>query len=629
MKRNIGTKIVAYAMLTLLIASFGVWGIADYLGVIGSQSQWIARVNGETISRDDALQSYRQTLQQLGVSSLENSQARSLSILDIIVDNLVNEVLIQDEASKLGLSINDDVIREYIMREPQFIDSDTQRFNPQLFSIYLQRIGESESRFVTSLSKRIQKIVMERLNQQNAPPHLSRKLYDWQFEQRRIVFIRPDIPPQSTIEAPDDSVLRDYYTNNPDLFTMPSSRSFQMIRIAASDVMRDIDVGEDKIEERYAEEKDRFFVPAISTVERLVFETEEEARKAFDRLVSESLSFEELADGIGRESENIGQIIKGQSLEVLDEVLFALDKGEVSSPVDIPVGFALFHVLERSPERQKSLSEVRTLIDREIREEAASEIIYQQSIDLEDALASRNNDIVLASEDIGFDLVSLEYVTQNGTHARDGSLFESLPIKALSEAYRLSEGEISAVMDDGAQGYLVVRVTAENPESLRPYDTVVPLVTSAWFYTQRSEKAYQELKRQAQDFRKVSVGRDDLLSLSKHLESPLVSSALFTRNGQKVVREEQPPLPPEHLVSEVFNMELHHILIEKDNTGPILIWLEDVRSPEDNALTQELAGKEWERTTDQVTAQNLNNQLRTQASIEVNTPVVEALYDIL
>ncbi|MCH9650250.1 MAG: peptidyl-prolyl cis-trans isomerase [Deltaproteobacteria bacterium] len=69
----------------------------------------------------------------------------------------------------------------------------------------------------------------------------------------------------------------------------------------------------------------------------------------------------------------LGRISRGRLPPAIEEVVFALGEGEVSQPVVVPGGAALFHVSEVLESKQYSLEDVRDQVTRRLREMAISE----------------------------------------------------------------------------------------------------------------------------------------------------------------------------------------------------------------------------------------------------------------
>ena len=101
--RKFGASKYSKAMLLLLVASFGAWGIGDYLMPnIGMQA---AKVNGQDISPRLLEQTYNQRLQnitQLLGSRPTQEQIDQMQLAEQVLAEVVARTVLQQSAAKLG-----------------------------------------------------------------------------------------------------------------------------------------------------------------------------------------------------------------------------------------------------------------------------------------------------------------------------------------------------------------------------------------------------------------------------------------------------------------------------------------------------------------------------------------------
>lgn len=624
MRQNIWMKITAYLMLLLLIISFGVWGIADYLGYIGSQSPWIAQVNNVEISQDEVIQKYNQTLQNLQIQTLSEEQARNSNIFQLVIDNIVNEILIQQKSEDLGVSVDVETVKQQIMREPNFINPENKLFDPILFNSYLRNIGISENSFVRDLSKYIKISLVERILKQNAPPSISKKLYNWNFETRKVNFAHLPLADKNSIDNPSESELIEYYNQNNQEFTTQKHRSIKLIHISFTQAMQDVNVDEKELLNRYEQEKDRFYIPARAKVSRILFDSLQEAQEAYQNAKNQNLSLDQIASNTGKKINHLGFVEEGQSLNNLNQTIFSLQKNTISKPVELPLGFALISVSEKEEENIISFKDVRNLIDKEIREEKANDVMYSWYIDLEDNLAG-GDDLSTVASNVGAELLSFENLTLSGYDAFSGESLSKIPPSAVQKAFEINIGEVSDVIKDGANGYFVVRADNEIQATVRKLQDVKPLVITAWSFDKRITKTLDDAIENSKHLKDRQVTKQDVSEIAKSYGVELQTSALFTRNGQRVNAQDNAPLPSLAMIDDVFNMEKGHILVDIDEKGPVLIWLSDIIAPENLSASSD----EWNRVSSTTVMQALKDELRKDASISYNQNSIESLYDNL
>ena len=112
-------------LLWLTVASFVIaifvdWGRAGDAARVDASANWVARVNGESISVaefTDALRTLDRFYRQI---YRDQYDARALGIARQALNQLVRERLILDEARRMGLRVTPEEISRQITRDPTF-----------------------------------------------------------------------------------------------------------------------------------------------------------------------------------------------------------------------------------------------------------------------------------------------------------------------------------------------------------------------------------------------------------------------------------------------------------------------------------------------------------------------------
>ena len=133
-----------------------------------------------------------------------------------------------------------------------------------------------------------------------------------------------------------------------------------------------IEVVEAEIEAAQAVER-----PARASVRQMLLDTQEDA-ESVRRQLDEGADFVELSKRVSRAPNadrggELGFLIQGGLTENLDEVIFALQAGEISEPVTGPSGYHIFQVLEVVPAGPPPREEIEPEIRRKLGEMAARE----------------------------------------------------------------------------------------------------------------------------------------------------------------------------------------------------------------------------------------------------------------
>ena len=111
--------------LLIIILSFGMPDIGLNCG--GLDQGTVAVVNGQKVHALDYLR-YRDT---------KFSQFKNQKMDSYILDNYIMEVMLMQQAEKMGINVTDDRITRYIVNSPDFKNRATGEYDPQIFQMIL------------------------------------------------------------------------------------------------------------------------------------------------------------------------------------------------------------------------------------------------------------------------------------------------------------------------------------------------------------------------------------------------------------------------------------------------------------------------------------------------------------
>src|SRR3984893_7798958 len=173
--RNASQGVVGKAIMTvvmgLIIVSFVIWGVGDMLR--GFSPSTVASVGGAKISAQDyhvayvrAIQQYQRRLRR----PFTNEEARQVGLDRSVLQQLLSEAAVDDEAGKLGLGVSDEACREVITSNPSFQDK-SGVFDPTRLAAALRDMDMNERGFVAELRKQtLRQIIVSALSTGIAAP---------------------------------------------------------------------------------------------------------------------------------------------------------------------------------------------------------------------------------------------------------------------------------------------------------------------------------------------------------------------------------------------------------------------------------------------------------------------------
>ena len=119
MRKSVGSTFVKVFIFGLLIVSFGLWGVSDYV-FSGVQTGPAAVVGDDEISVARLADEYRRDLQRLNASAIEPEQAQALGLASQTLQRLIGQSLLNQESAGLKLTATDNQVRQRLQSDPSF-----------------------------------------------------------------------------------------------------------------------------------------------------------------------------------------------------------------------------------------------------------------------------------------------------------------------------------------------------------------------------------------------------------------------------------------------------------------------------------------------------------------------------
>ncbi|MGB0671021.1 MAG: SurA N-terminal domain-containing protein, partial [Rhodospirillales bacterium] len=138
-------SIVVKGLLLLLVLSFGIWGVGDYINSGGTDNN-AAVVGDIELPAGDIEFQLNQEIQRLGqrfggsLSPEMVQQLRSMGLVQDVLRRNINQALFTLATQDLGMVVTDDRVRADIQGNDAF-RNDLGRFDRQLFEAALRSAG--------------------------------------------------------------------------------------------------------------------------------------------------------------------------------------------------------------------------------------------------------------------------------------------------------------------------------------------------------------------------------------------------------------------------------------------------------------------------------------------------------
>ncbi|MCG8707112.1 peptidylprolyl isomerase [Brenneria sp. 4F2] len=519
--RAAANNVVLKIILALIIASFVLTGVGDYL--ISGSGNYAAKVNGQEISRaqlEQAVQNERNRQQSaLGenFSMLAGNAGYMQQLRKQALSQLIDEVLLDQYADTLGLSISDEQIRQAIFAVPVFQTNN--HFDNEKYLNQVRRLGLTPDGYAELLRKQLtsQQLIRGFGDTAFILPQEVDNLVKLAAQDRVVRLATIDIDAIAKAQTASDAEINSYYDQNKGRFIAPETFKVSYITLDAASLMDKVVVNDAAIADFYEKNKNDYTQPARRKFSVIQVKTETDAQSVLDALKQGSdfatLAKEKSTDPISRR--NGGDLGWMDENAIVDDLKQAnlTEKGQVSSAIKSSVGYLIARLDDMQPSQIKPLGEVRDEIAAKVKHEKALDEYFALQQKVSEAASNDNESLASAEEAAGVKAVQTDWFTREQVPA---ALNFQPVTQAIFDGGLMgksgSAGNNSDVISVDGDRAFVIRINDHNAESTRPLDQVRDQVIQ----TVKRQKAEQQARVDAEKILvDLKQGKDDALKAAK------------------------------------------------------------------------------------------------------------------
>ncbi|MGH7824810.1 MAG: SurA N-terminal domain-containing protein [Candidatus Binatia bacterium] len=503
----------------------------------------VATINGEVITQREFAVHYGRLVERyrdIFKGSMTPELMKNLNLKNNLLEELILQKLMVQEARAMGVTVTDDELVEQIAKVPEFQVNG--RFNKERYLQLLRanRLApaqfEEEQRDQLTI-QRLLGIVLDSVHVMEAEV---RERYRFEQEKINLQFLRLSANGfLSQVKITEDEIHK-FYERNKESLKEPLKVQVEYLSYPFEQFASSVQISDKEVEEYYGANRDtKFHTPKQARVRYILLrlapgadaKSKEAARNRANRIVTEAragkdfgrLAKQESQDPSGAEGGDLGWITQGQTPANIDKAIFSLAKGEISSPVETPEGFHVVKVEEVKDQETQSLKEATAEITRLLRAEKAKQAAA--------TTANRNREKALSGTDFT-KLAKESGATVNVTPAFTSG--EVLPkIGPAPEFYKsaLSLGvkDVSPVVE-GANAYYILKIKDRQEPVLPPLEAVRSRIEKGL----KESKAYEMLVQKANSLREQLKKEKDIRKVAEQSGLRVEETGWFLRAAPQI-----------------------------------------------------------------------------------------------
>ena len=477
--------LVIGAIAVTLVISFG---NMDQGAAVGN---YAAEVNGEEIG----MQLYQRAFQtQLArqQEALRGDLPEELQrqIKQNALDGLIQNRVVAQYVREAGYRVADQRVAQAIVAQPIFQVGG--RFSQESYIAVLASQGLTPEFFEQEQRAQMQIAQLESgiLSSDFFTPSEYRRYIELLAEERSatLLMINP-LELAETLELEEGEALA-YYEANPGPFTLPESVTLEYVRIQPEDVDEQISIAEQDIRDYYDANADLYVAEDQRQSRHILIAVSEEMPEDDARALAEDLyqrieageDFAALArefsdDPVSGElGGDLGWASRGDFVGPFEEALFALDIGEVSTPVRTEFGYHVIRLEDIQAGSLRTYEDVREELVVELRQQAATDRYYELAEQIDDLALENPASLQPIQAATGIDIQRIENFTRAGGEPLG---FQPEVIRAAFSLAVLEDGENSPLIELNDGSAVVLRVEEYREATVQPFESVADQAAEA------------------------------------------------------------------------------------------------------------------------------------------------------
>ncbi|MEK6775277.1 MAG: SurA N-terminal domain-containing protein [bacterium] len=620
MKSFVMWLIIAAFVLTIFYA----WGMKS-ARLKGGTKNWLAKVGNETISVEEYEKEYRRTMEQF--RDVPPELMKQLNLKQQVLDKLVNQQILVDNAGKMGIEAGDKEVAASIEAIQAFQENGA--FSSQSYQAILSQnrltpaFFESQQRKMVVIQK-LQKLIQDSAKVTDDEIH---DAYVHKNEKITADYALITFQNHRPQENPSEQELEKYFSRHKDDFRTQEQVNVIFSTITPQDLFNEIQVPEEEINKFYSVHSSEFIQPAKVHARHILIrvpddagkETEKASREKMINILKEarggtdfaSLAIKYSEDSTASRGGDLGFFGPGAMTSNFERAAFALNPGEISPVVRTPFGFHIIKVEERQDDKKKTLNEVR------------DEILLELKTDSGIKLARKKARLLYAeihkTKDFRKTLGEAKIpVRETGFFSRKDTLIQGVPAdinkRFSEEAFSAGEEGIGGVIK-GENEYILLQVFGRKAPGIPPLNEVRQAVVEAALQEKGKSNAESNAKNIVQSlldktpFNEAAVkaglkdtGTTEPFTRDQTVMSPDFVKTAFTLSPEKpaayipaengfyviALKEKQ---PADETAFQAVSEEIKKALLQGKRETMFISWLNQARKDAGINVNQELLDK--------------------------------------
>jgi peptidyl-prolyl cis-trans isomerase D len=590
MRKHAGTWMIKIILGAIVIV-FVFWGVGSYKS---RQTGRVADVNGTVITLNDYRNAYTNLVEQARQSfgnNLNDELIQALQLRKRALDQLVDRVLILQEAEKLKIQVSDEELAQTIRDIRAFQTAgvfDNQRYLNTLSRTKLSAETFEEQQREALIIDKFQNFISGNIKVSELE---ALQWYKYNNTEVDVDYVVLEPGQFKNIEPTADEIL-DFFDQHKETYKTDPEIKARYIYLNPADFVAKVTVTEEDIRDYYESNPEKFKNPKTVHARHILIkvaqnakpeEVESARQKAEDvlKLAREGKDFAALARQYSEgptktKGGDLGTFRREAMVKPFADKAFSMKAGDISDPVRTRFGWHIIKVEKINPAKTLSLDEAREDIEKTLKTERSRNLAYDEAETVYET-AFEGQELAAIAQERNLKILTTQLFSQKRPpkDIKDAARFASV-------AFGLSVDEVSDVQEFG-DGYYVIEVVEKVPAKIPELKAVEDRVKKDVIKQKQDAKALSEANRFLAELKKGQPFN----TISQKFKLAPKKTGFFKRN------DSIPTIGQEaEIASTAFKLSDHDPLPSeplKGQKGYYVISFRERKEPELNGFEKEKA----------------------------------------
>lgn len=513
---------IAKVILVLIIVPFALWGVDSYLKN-GGGGPVVAKVGKQEIFQQEFVNALKDQQERMRKTQGKNYDAALMDRPETrksVLDGLINQRLILDDAADQGLTVSD----ARLVRIIAGIDvlHENGKFSQNRYESLLRQQGMSPAMFEHSMRQDllVQAAHDGVVRSVSLPRSVAEQLMRINEQQREVSQAVVSIEPFMSQSKVDAAAVKSYYDQHQNEFKVPEQARLEYVILSAENLMSQVNVSDEEISTYYNEYAKQYMQQEERQASHILINVagsasaaeknaaEEKARKIWQEAKQSPANFAQLAKqhsqdaGSASQGGDLGFFARGAMVKSFEDKVFKMDPGEISEPVRSDFGYHIIKLVTVNPAKGRALQEVRGEIVQELKKLKAGKKFAESAESFSNTVYEQGDSLKPVAQQLGLQVEQSAWVSRM---ASDTPLLNNPKLlQAVFTDDVLKDKRNTETVEVAPNVLVSARLLEYKPASVMPLEEVAVVLAHR---LQRQQAAAQAVKWGKEALAELQLGK--------------------------------------------------------------------------------------------------------------------------